>query len=123
MWKLSEFINSASENESNGTGESETSNNKYFSDFIKLQSYMYEPCVSSETVKENCLRKKWSDKEEDTSKVRNTLWCYCGKYKPMAAHAESACCYEKYEIDESYFKGILSFVSEIFSSSHLLRRK
>ena len=88
MWKLSKFINGASENESNGTEESETSNNKYFSDFIKLQSYMYETCVSSETVKENCLRKKWSDKEEDISKVGNTLWCYCGKYKPMA----STCC-------------------------------
>ena len=41
----SELINNASEDENNGTEESETSD---------LQSYMYEPCVSKVSVKENC---------------------------------------------------------------------
>ena len=62
---------------------------------------------SKESVKENCPGKESSDSEEDTSKIRNTLWCSCGKYEPMATHAESICCLDKYEICESYFKGIL----------------
>ena len=37
----------------------------------------------------------------------------------MAAHAESICCYDEYEIGESYFEGILSFVFKIFLSSNL----
>ena len=42
----------------------------------------------------------------------------------MATHGESICCLDKYEICESYFEGILSFVFEIFLSSDLsVRRK
>ena len=54
----SELINNASEDENNGTEESETSD---------LQSYMYEPCVSKVSVKENCPGKNSSDSEEGTS--------------------------------------------------------
>ena len=53
----SEPINSALEDENNGTEESETLDDEYLSDFTKLQSYMYKPCVSKESVKENCLGK------------------------------------------------------------------
>ena len=42
----SELINSASEDENNGIEESETSHDEYFSNFTKLQPYMYVPCVS-----------------------------------------------------------------------------
>ena len=44
---------------------------------------MYEPCVSKEPVKENCPGKDSSDSEEDTSKIGNDLWCFCGKYLPV----------------------------------------
>ena len=54
----SELIKSVSENENNGTEESETSDDEYLSDFTKLQPYMYEPCVSKESVKENCPGKE-----------------------------------------------------------------
>ena len=52
MSKL-ELINSASEDETNGTEESETADDEYLFDFTKLHPYMYEPCVSKESVKEN----------------------------------------------------------------------
>ena len=87
----SEFINSASENEINGIEESGTSDDEYLSDFTKLQLHMYEPCVSKESVKENCPGKESSDSEEDTSRIGNTLWCSCSKYKPMTTNAESVC--------------------------------
>ena len=61
------------------------------------------------SVKENCPGKESSDLQEDTSQIENILWCSCGKYKPMATHGESICM-DKYEIRESYFKGILSFL-------------
>ena len=73
--------------------------------------------------KENCPGKESSNSEEDTSRIGNTLWCFCGKYKPMATHAESVCCLDKHEICESYFKSILLFVFEIFLSSNLLVRR
>ena len=41
----------------------------------------------------------------------------------MATHAENICFLDKYEIYESYFKGILSVVFEIFLSSDLLVRR
>ena len=99
----SEHINSVSEDVNNRTEESETSVGEYQSDFTKLQSYMYEPYVSKESVKENCTEKESSDSEEGSSKIGNTPWCSCGKYKPMATHAESICCLDKCEIRESYF--------------------
>ena len=90
------------------------------SDFAKLQQYMYEPYDSKKPVKGNHKGKEYSDSEEDTSRFGNTLWCSCGKFRPMATYAESICCLDKYEICESYLKGILSFVSEIFLSRKLL---
>ena len=113
----SELIKSASEDENNETEEIETSDDEYLPDFTKLQ-----PCICErvkKSVKENCPGKEILDSEED-SRIGNTLWCSCGKYKPMATHAESVCCLGKYEIHESYFKGIHSFVFEIFLSSNLL---
>ena len=56
-------IGSASEDENNGTEESETSDDRYLSDFVKLQPYLYETCVSKESVK-NCPGKESSDSEE-----------------------------------------------------------
>ena len=41
----------------------------------------------------------------------------------MAAHAESICCYDEYEIRESYFEGILSFVFEIFLCSNFFSKE
>ena len=79
--------------ENNGTEESETSDDEYFSNFTKLQPYMYETWVSKEYVKENCPVS--SDLKEDTSRIGNTLWCSCGKYKPMATHAKSICYWDK----------------------------
>ena len=69
----SELINSILEDENNVTEESETSVNDYLSDFTKLQPYMCEPCVSKESVKENCSGKESSDLEEDTGRIGNTL--------------------------------------------------
>ena len=47
----SELINSASEDQNNGTEESETSDDEYLSHFTKLQPYVYEPGLSKESVK------------------------------------------------------------------------
>ena len=94
---------------------------EYFCDFTKLQPYMYEPCVSKESVK--TAQEKNDKIQKKTLVGLEILSCSCGKYKPMATHAESICCLDKYEISESYFKGILSFVFEIFLSSDLLRKK
>ena len=41
----SELINSASEDENNGTEKSETSDDEYLPDFAKLQPYTYKTCV------------------------------------------------------------------------------
>ena len=90
---------------------------------ISIIHYLNESCVSKESVKENCPGKESSDLGEDNSKIGNTLWCFGGKYKPMATHAESICCSDKYEIRKSYCKGILSFVFEILLSSNLLVRR
>ena len=79
-------------------------------DFTKPQLCMYKPCVSKESMKEKCPGKESSNSEEDTSRIVNTLWCFYGKYKPMATHAESICCMNKCGIRQSYFKGILSFL-------------
>ena len=57
--------------------------------------------------------------KEDASRIGNTLWSSCGKYKLMATRAESICSLEKYENRDSYFKGILSFVLEIFLPTNL----
>ena len=119
----SELINSASEDENNGTEESQISDDEYLPDFTKLQPYMYEPCVSKESVKEYYPGKESSDSEKGTSRIENTLWCSFGKYQPMATHAERICCLNKYETQKSYFKGTLSFVFEIFLSSNLLLRR
>ena len=81
---MSELINSAFEDENNGTDESETSDDEYLSDFTKLQPYLYEPSG-----------KQSSDSQEDISKTGNTIWCSCGKYKPMATHVENICCLNK----------------------------
>ena len=43
----SELLNSALEDENNGTKESETLDDEYLSDLTKLQPYMYESCVKS----------------------------------------------------------------------------
>ena len=100
---------------------------EYFCDFTKLQPYMYEPCVSKESVKKKKKKKTTQERNDKIQKKTlvglEILSCSYGKYKPMATHAESICCLDKYEISESYFKGILSFVFEIFLSSDLLRKK
>ena len=75
------LIKSASEDEDNGTEESETSDDEYWLDLTKLQPYMYKPCVSKESLKESCLGKESSDSEEDSSRIGNSLLCYCGKCK------------------------------------------
>ena len=64
---ITKLSKSELKDESNGTEENETSADKYLSDFLKLQQYMYAPCVSKDFVKENCPGKKLSDSEEDTS--------------------------------------------------------
>ena len=80
-------------------------------------------CSSTCTIhvfQKSLSEKLSSDSEGGTKKIGNTLWCSCGKYKPVVTRVESICCLDKYEIHESYFKGILSFVFEIFLSSNLL---
>ena len=119
----SDLISSAFENENNETEKRETSDDEYLSDFTKLQPYMYKPCVLKTSVKENCPGKESLDSEEDTSKIGNTLLRFCGKYNPKDTHAESICCLDKYEIRESCFKSILSFVFEISLFSNLLVSK
>ena len=81
----SELINSASEDKNYGTEESETVD-EYLSEFTKLQRYMYE-----ESVTENCQGKESTDSEEEASRIENTLWSSCDKYKPITTHAESIC--------------------------------
>ena len=88
----SELINCASEDENHGTEERETSVDEYLSDFTKPQLYMYEPCVSKESVTENWKEKEPSHLEEDASWIGNTLWSSGSKYKPLATGAESICC-------------------------------
>ena len=75
---------------------------------------MYETCVSRDSVKENCPGKESTDLQEDTSKIRITLWCSCGKYKPMATHAESICCLDRYEVRERYFKDYFHLLLKYF---------
>ena len=83
----SELINSASGDKNYGTEESETVD-EYLSEFTKLQPYMYE-----ESVTENCHGKESTDsEEEEASRIENTLWSSCDKYKPITSHAESICC-------------------------------
>ena len=53
----SQLINSASEDENNGTNENETTD-EYLSDFTKLQLQIYEPCVSKEFVTKILPRKR-----------------------------------------------------------------
>ena len=54
----SELKNSASKNENDGTEESETLDDEYLSGFTKLQPDMYKPCISKESVKDNCPGKE-----------------------------------------------------------------
>ena len=90
------------------TEESKISDDEYLPDFTKLQPYLYESCVSKESVKENCPG--LSDSEEDTSRIGNTLWWWSfRKYKPMVTHQESICCLDKYEIREGYYSILLYF--------------
>ena len=56
----SELINSALEVENNGTEE--TSDDEYIFDF-KAATVDYQPCVSKESIKENCPGKESSDSE------------------------------------------------------------
>ena len=108
---MSQLINSTLEAGNNGTTESENSDDECLSDFTKLQSYMYELCVSKASVKENYPGKQSSDSEEGTGNIGNTHWCSCGKYKPMATHTESICCLDKHEIRKSskvYFQLFLN---------------
>ena len=65
----SQLINSASEDENNGTNENETTD-EYLSDFTKLQLQIYEPCVSKEFVTKILPRKESSGSEEDISKEK-----------------------------------------------------
>ena len=41
---------------------------------LTLQPYIYEPCVSKESVKENFPGIESSDSEEVARKIGNTLW-------------------------------------------------
>ena len=43
-------------------------------------------------VKISCPGNESSDWEEGTSRIGNTLWCSCGKYKPIATHAARISC-------------------------------
>ena len=74
---ISERINSASEDARshyfNGTEESQNSDDKYLPDLTKPQPYMYETCVSKESVKESCIKKESSDSEEDSSRMQNVV--------------------------------------------------
>ena len=76
----SELIKSALEDKNNRTEDSETSDDGYYlRDLTKLQSYMYETCVSEEYLKESCPGKESSDSEEDSNRIGHNLWCSCGK--------------------------------------------
>ena len=77
------------EDGNNGTEVSENSDDEYLPDFTKVQSHMYEPCVLKESLRESCPGKESSDSEED-NRIRNNLWCSCGKYKSKTTHAESS---------------------------------
>ena len=95
-----ELKNSALENKNYGTEDVK---------FLQSCNHTSMNPVFQKCQKENCSGKESSDSEEGTSRIGNTLWCPCGKYKSMATHVESICCLDKYEICESYFKGTLSF--------------
>ena len=95
--------------------------NKYF---ISVQGINFSKTLSVLTATLFFIISKLESSDlGEISRIGNTLWCSYGKYKPMATHAESICCLEKHEIHESYFKGILSFVFEIFLSSNVLVRR
>ena len=105
----SELINSALEVKSNCSEESKTSDNEYFYKCVHVWTWIHVQTLCFRRVheKKNCPRKEWSDSEEDTSRIGNIP---CGKYKPMATHAESICCLGKcqsYEIFFNYFYPVI----------------
>ena len=120
----SEFINSASEDRINGIEEwwmMINSDDEYLPDFTKLQPYMCKPCVSKDSVKENCPGKISSDLEEDNSRIGNTLRCFLlVKTNQWLLMQKAFATW----INMKFVKVILSFVFEIFLFSHsLVRRK
>ena len=70
---------------------------------------IYENCVSKEPLKGSCTGKELSNSEKDSSRIGNTLWCSCDKFKSKNTHAESICFFYK-EIPERYLEGVISFV-------------
>ena len=65
----SQLINSASEDENNGTNENETTD-EYLSDFTKLQLQIYEPVFQKSPWQKYCPGKESSGSEEDISKEK-----------------------------------------------------
>ena len=59
------------EDENNGTKESKTSDDQYLSDFTKVQPYMFEPCVSKESIF-CCIKSTWSTLTNLTNKSKLT---------------------------------------------------
>lgn len=55
---FSNFAGANQLRENDGTEEREASDDECFSYFTKLLPYMYESCVSNESVKENCTGKE-----------------------------------------------------------------
>ena len=102
--------------------KSETSDNKYLPDFQNYNSTGTNPELqkspSKKAAREKELSyargKELSYSEEDSSRIGNTPWSFCGKYKPMTTNAEIICCLDEIEISDSYFKGVHAFALEIF---------
>ena len=103
----SEPIQNCLENEKNNLNhQSKSLRDESLPEFSNMQPYMYKPCISKASMKNTCPGKKSLDSEEDSSRLGNTLWCFCGKCRQIAIHAESVCCLDKNEIPESNLEGI-----------------
>ena len=68
----SELINRAKGDENNGSEKSETSDGEYLSDFTKLQPYMYEPCVSKESLKKTAQEKNHQIQKKALAKLEKS---------------------------------------------------
>ena len=89
---------------------------------------MYKPCASKESVKKNCPGKESSDSVKKKlvrleilsgALVVNTNQWRWRKHHGKILMEKAFSCLDKYEICESFFRGIFSFVFEIFLSINL----
>ena len=101
-------LSSISSSENDSSNElSDFSSDESFPDITKLKPYDHEPVCLPRS--DDDLEDIGGDKQaKDTSRIGNTDWCLCGKYKSMETYSESLCCLDTNEVPEELFEGILN---------------